>query len=251
MTYSNNNNASLFGVVGDFIKKISTFGGNSSGTGDSSLSVPTSQLKQAGQNNTSSANSNLSTQQNTAGDSANSTYSSQLQALLAGKDSAIATHQAQANIDTQAASDRLQNQLNLQSQAPGSSSFAGYQDGIYNYNPQIGGTPTQPNVSYQQTLNPQVGIMREQDRLGQQDATAANNRQMQATDNSRYNQGLLSAQNAQEQSNLNAAQYQNQLKLAGIDAQSRLAAAQIGAQGSVLGSLFGGSGNSINGRYWS
>lgn len=131
-----------------------------------------------------------------------------------------------------------------------SSSFSGYQDGLNNYLPRIGGTPTQPNVTYQSVTAPDVARTELNYTLGRQ--TAQNNADIQTsqTDNNRYNQSLLAAQNYASQSNLQNASLASQQKVAQIDANSRVQAAEAGAQGNVLSSLFG-SNSKYSPNYWS
>ena len=249
MTANNNTSSGsgsgsdMFGraIANAFANYISSFG-----TG-----VPLNQLRQAGQSEASSAEDNLALQQKYADQAANSNYNTALRSREQGSNIDTNAYQQKQAIDTQAASDRLHNQLNQQSQAPGSSSFAGYQDGIYNYNPQIGGPWYSPTVTYNQTLSPQVGLLREQDRLNQADANNNFNKQLALSDRQRYNQQNLANAQYSNQANLNASQYASQENLANIDAQSRVASATIGAQGGLLGSLFGSFGNNSSaGRYW-
>ena len=206
--------------------------------------VPADTLRSAGQSQASDADQNLARQENAANSAASSQYQIQLNAA---KDAANLADNA---YNQKKLSDYNFNQLTKGSTG-GSTGVAGYSDGLYNYDPVIGGSPFMPTVSYQKRENPQVAIMTLQNQLQQQNADSQLSRNLTSADHDLYNQRLLSSQQYQQQSNLQSSQLANQQAIAQIDANSRFGAATIGAQGSVLGSLFGSiSGGQINGRYW-
>jgi hypothetical protein len=88
-------------------------------------------------------------------------------------------------------------------------------------------------------------------RLEKEAANDAFQRSLVQGERDRYNQSLISQQEAQQQANLQNAQLAAQRQLAQIQSNTQLKTAELGAQGNIIASLFGSiSSGSPNYRYW-
>ncbi|MBO3462978.1 hypothetical protein G7B40_001625 [Aetokthonos hydrillicola Thurmond2011] len=214
--FGNNSIKNTFGVLVDTLKKIG----------------------QIDQSQASNVASNLEQQNQYADYATKDLLNNALQAQSEAGNIAAKNYQQKISTDSQAALTTAQNAAAIQDRHGYSGgSFSGYSDGIYDYEPRIGGIPEHPIVTYVQHLSPQAGMMRLQYQLGEQTANNQFGRDMAIADNNRYNQSLLSAQQGQQQSSLLAQQNASNQKIAALNAGSN-----------IFGSLFGGG--QFNGRYW-